>query len=87
MASTADALDKAEEALDKARRASPLFAAIKEKVAHEEHWARIGQGPDLDGAKAALKHLWAPIDATEAVKPFVEARNAALDDLLASSKK
>jgi len=87
MASTYIAFRTAEEALNKARKASPLFAAIKEKVEHSEYWASTGQGPDIAGAEAALKHLWVPIDATEAVKPFVDARNAAWDAHVASFKK
>jgi cell fate (sporulation/competence/biofilm development) regulator YlbF (YheA/YmcA/DUF963 family) len=77
MADTWTALKATEQALDKARKASPLFALIKKDVEHNEYWAREGHMVDVMGAQADLKRLYAPIDATEEVKPFVEKYNKA----------
>lgn len=79
MAETKKALVAAKQALNKARKASPLFAGIKKDVEHNEYWAREGHMVDVMGAEAELKKLYAPIDATEEVKPFVEEYNKAYD--------
>lgn len=77
MADSWTVLMAAEQALDKARKASPLFAGIKKDVEHNEYWVHNGNTVDATGAKKDLKGLYARIDSTEEVKPFVEKYNKA----------